>query len=350
MLSEPRSSLGLRAHHGNDFGLDELACCGALGASVGVLVELAGEQHLVETQRLEIAEILDDPIGRPDDAEVIDEVVGQRGGLWRIAAAGTGHVVHVVQLLEDLGVLGGRWPGQGSLQHLHSGEDGHGPPDQLARRVEVAVADALDVRAELHAIGVEAGVAAGHPPESVDYVVCTHLHMDHFGWNTHLVNGKWVPTFPKAAYLIDKKDVELFGAIDEKTPDEIMQMRRVAFADLVQPVFDAGLAKPVEGSAEVCDGVRLIPTPGHTPGHCSVVIESKGESALITGDFVHHPIQFHDPELSVAADEDNAQAIATRQRIFQEYADTPTLIIGTHFAGPTAGKLVRDGAGYRLDV
>jgi glyoxylase-like metal-dependent hydrolase (beta-lactamase superfamily II) len=106
----------------------------------------------------------------------------------------------------------------------------------------------------------------------------------------------------------------------------------------------------VEGPAEVCDGVRLVPTPGHTPGHCSVLIESKGEKALITGDFIHHPIQFHDPELSISVDVDNDAAIATRRRVFQEYADTPTLIIGTHFAGPTAGKLVRDGDGYRLNV
>ena len=118
----------------------------------------------------------------------------------------------------------------------------------------------------------------------------------------------------------------------------------------MQPVIDAGLTKPVQGPTDVCDGVRLIATPGHTPGHCSVIVESKGESAMITGDFVHHPIQFHDPGLASPFDIDNDAAIATRRRVFGEYADTPTLIIGTHFAGPTAGKLVRDGDGYRLDV
>jgi len=193
-------------------------------------------------------------------------------------------------------------------------------------------------------------IAAGYPPESINYVLCTHLHLDHVGWNTRLVNGKWVPTFPKASYLMDKKDVALYGAIDEHNKDAFMQMQRRTFADSVQPVFDAGLAKPVEGPAEVCDGVRLIPTPGHTPGHCSVLIESKGEKALITGDFMHHPIQFHDPGFSISADVDNNAAIATRRRVFAEYADTPTLIIGTHFAGPTAGKLVRDGDRYRLNV
>jgi glyoxylase-like metal-dependent hydrolase (beta-lactamase superfamily II) len=193
-------------------------------------------------------------------------------------------------------------------------------------------------------------IAAGYPPESINYVLCTHLHLDHVGWNTRLVNGKWVPTFPKASYLMDKKDIALYGAIDENDSDAFMQMQRRTFGDSVQPVFDAGLAKPVEGPAEVCDGVRLVPTPGHTPGHYSVLVESKGEKALITGDFMHHPIQFHDPALSIFADVDSAAAIATRRRVFAEYADTPTLIIGTHFAGPTAGKLVRDGDGYRLNV
>lgn len=193
-------------------------------------------------------------------------------------------------------------------------------------------------------------IAAGFPPESIQYVLCTHLHLDHVGWNTRLVNGKWVPTFPKASYLMDKKDIALYGSIDENSKDAFMQMQRRTFADSVQPVFDAGLAKPVEGPAEVCAGVRLVPTPGHTPGHCSVLIESKGEQALITGDFMHHPIQFHDPGLSISADVDHNAAIATRRRVFAEYADTPTLIIGTHFAGPTAGKLVRDGDAYRLNV
>jgi glyoxylase-like metal-dependent hydrolase (beta-lactamase superfamily II) len=193
-------------------------------------------------------------------------------------------------------------------------------------------------------------IAAGYPPESIHYVVCTHLHVDHVGWNTRLVNGKWVPTFPKASYLMDKKDIALYGTIDENLKDGFMQMQRRTFADSVQPVFDAGLAKPVEEPAEVCVGVRLVPTPGHTPGHCSVLIESKGEKALITGDFMHHPIQFHDPGLSISADVDNNAAIATRRRVFAEYADTPTLIIGTHFSGPTAGKLVRDGDAYRLHV
>jgi glyoxylase-like metal-dependent hydrolase (beta-lactamase superfamily II) len=210
--------------------------------------------------------------------------------------------------------------------------------------------DPMAIMSNLSTSYLEDMIAAGYKPESINYVLCTHLHLDHVGWNTRLVNGKWVPTFPKASYLMDKKEIAFYGSIDEKTTDDFMQVQRRVFADSVQPVFDAGLAKPVEGPAQVCEGVRLIPTPGHTPGHCSVLIESKGEKAMITGDFMHHPIQFHDPGLATPFDVDNNAAIATRRRVFNEYADTPTLIIGTHFAGPTAGKLVRDGDGYRLDV
>lgn len=208
----------------------------------------------------------------------------------------------------------------------------------------------LDVMSNLATSYLEDMTAAGYPPESVDYVLCTHLHLDHVGWNTRLVDGQWVPTFPKAAYLMDQKEIDLFGDINPNVKEDFMQVQRRVYADSVLPIMDAGLARAVEGPTEVCEGVRLIATPGHTPGHCSVIIESKGESAMITGDFIHHPIQFHDPGLVSPFDVDNDAAVATRRRVFGEYADTPTLIIGTHFAGPTAGKLVRDGDGYRLDV
>ena len=210
--------------------------------------------------------------------------------------------------------------------------------------------DPLAIMSNLSTSYLEDMVAAGYKPESIDFVLCTHLHLDHVGWNTRLVNGKWVPTFPKASYLLNKKEMEFYGTIDEKATDDFMQVQRRVWADSVKPVLDAGLAKQVDGAAEVCPGVRLVPTPGHTPGHCSVLIESKGEKALITGDCIHHPIQFHDPGLVTPFDVDNNAAVATRRKLFAEYAGTPTLIIGTHFAGPTAGKLVRDGDGYRLAV
>ncbi|MGR8921148.1 MAG: MBL fold metallo-hydrolase [Gammaproteobacteria bacterium] len=190
---------------------------------------------------------------------------------------------------------------------------------------------------------------AGYQPDSIDFVLCTHLHLDHVGWNTTRVDGKWVPTFPNASYLWGKGDQEFWGTLEGD--DDFVGIQQRVWEDSVAPIIDAGLAKPIDGPQEVCPGVRLISTPGHTPGHCSVIIESKGETAMITGDFIHHPIQFHDAGLVSPFDIDNDMAVATRRRVFGEYADTPTLIIGTHFAGPTAGRLVRDGDEcYRLEV
>jgi glyoxylase-like metal-dependent hydrolase (beta-lactamase superfamily II) len=210
--------------------------------------------------------------------------------------------------------------------------------------------DPMAVMSNLSTSFLEDMGAAGYKPESIDFVLCTHLHLDHVGWNTRLVNGKWVPTFPKAKYLLNKKEMAFYGNIDAKATEDFMQVQRRVWDDSVKPVLDAGLAKEVDEASPICPGVSFESTPGHTPGHCSVLIESKGEKALITGDCIHHPVQFHDPGLVTPFDVDNNAAVATRRKLFAKYAETPTLIIGTHFAGPTAGKLVRDGDGYRLMV
>ncbi len=207
-----------------------------------------------------------------------------------------------------------------------------------------------DVMSMLSTSYLEDMRALGYRPESIDYVLCTHLHFDHVGWNTRLENGKWVPTFPNAAYLLARRDLELFGSVSADEQDEFLQIQRRTYEDSVSPILDAGLARPVDGATVVCEGVSLVPSPGHSPGHCSVLIESRGERALITGDFLHHPIQCWDPVLSSGADFDTPAAIATRRRMFAEYADQPVLIIGTHFAAPTAGRFVRDGDRYRFDI
>jgi glyoxylase-like metal-dependent hydrolase (beta-lactamase superfamily II) len=186
--------------------------------------------------------------------------------------------------------------------------------------------------------------AAGFPAESIDTVLCTHLHVDHVGWNTRLVDGKWVPTFPRAQYLMGRAEHEHWLSVKDR-PD-IEQI----MADSVTPIVEAGLATMVETNAQICEEVSLVPTLGHTPGHVSVMIQSKGKQALITGDFMHHPCQIAHPEWSTLADTDPGQAIETRRRMFRRLAGTPVLIIGTHFAGATAGRLVTDGAVYRLEL
>ena len=185
--------------------------------------------------------------------------------------------------------------------------------------------------------------AAGYAPDRIDNVLCTHLHVDHVGWNTMLVDGKWQPTFPNARYLMGRGEFEHWNAVDVDSTKQIM-------SDSVLPVFDAGLVDLVETDHKICDEVSLIPTVGHSPGHVTVLIQSQGEEGMITGDFIHHPCQFAHPEWSASPDTDPEQARRTRHEVFSRYADTPMLIIGTHFHTPTAGHLKRDGDVYRLEV
>ena len=184
---------------------------------------------------------------------------------------------------------------------------------------------------------------AGYPAESIDTVLCTHLHVDHVGWNTRLVDGRWVPTFPRARYLFGRREFEHWSQAGDEA-------QRAVLADSVQPILDAGLAELVETDHRLCEEVRLVPTHGHTPGHVSVHISSEGEEALITGDIAHHPCQLARPHWNSTADSDPAQAEATRRAVFGGLAGKPVLVIGTHFAGPTAGRVQRDGEGFRLLV
>jgi glyoxylase-like metal-dependent hydrolase (beta-lactamase superfamily II) len=184
---------------------------------------------------------------------------------------------------------------------------------------------------------------AGFGREAVDAVVCTHLHVDHVGWNTMLVDGKWTPTFPRARYLIGRKEFEHWNAVEHEETQQILD-------DSVRPIFEAGLAEMVEMDHRISPEIRLTPTTGHTPGHVSIVIESKGETAVITGDMVHHPCQIANPDWAPDFDSDKAASTATRRNKFAEWADKPVLVIGTHFAAPTAGHLKREGKTYRFAV
>ena len=184
---------------------------------------------------------------------------------------------------------------------------------------------------------------AGFPADSIDTVLCTHLHVDHVGWNTRLVDGKWVPTFDRARYLFAEKEFAFWDAENDETYGDVM-------GDSVRPVVEAGRVDLVDGQHVVTDEVRLEPTPGHTPGHVSVRIASRGEEAVITGDLMHHPVQCAHPEWGSVADVDPEAALATRRSFLERCSDAPVRVFGTHFATPTAGRVVRHGETFRFAV
>lgn len=185
--------------------------------------------------------------------------------------------------------------------------------------------------------------AAGFARETIDVVLCTHLHFDHVGCNTMRVGGAHVPTFPNARYLFARTEWEHWR--HEADPGFASTLGAT-----VEPIFAAGLADLVACDHVLTGEVRLEPTPGHTPGHVSVRVASQGRHALITGDMTHHPVQWAEPAWGIPADSDGAAATRTRERLLAAHVDGDLLVIGTHYAPPTAGRLVRRDGRVRFDV
>ncbi|MFE1855866.1 MBL fold metallo-hydrolase [Streptomyces sp. NPDC059489] len=187
--------------------------------------------------------------------------------------------------------------------------------------------------------------AFGFAPDSIDLVITTHLHTDHVGWNTHLVDGQWQPTFPHARYLTSRAEWDYW------TRAEKDEARRQMFRDSVDPVRDSGqydLVDLPDRGSEVADGIWLVPAPGHTPGQVAVELRGTDRTALITGDSIHHPVQLSHPHLTSCVDTDAQQAVRTRARLLEQLADTDSLLLGTHFPDPTGGTVHTDGTRYRL--
>jgi len=187
--------------------------------------------------------------------------------------------------------------------------------------------------------------ALGLTTDSIDLVLCTHLHFDHVGWNTRLENGKWVPTFAHARYLFSRRDFEHFG--NQELEDDHLR----AFRDSVLPVYEAGRAELVEADIEVhrevSERVWLQPAFGHSPGNFSVIAEGGGERAIFWGDVLHHPIQMIRPEVTPSFDGDPELAREVRLRTLARAADEELICFPAHFRDPSAGRVVRAGDAYR---
>jgi len=187
---------------------------------------------------------------------------------------------------------------------------------------------------------------AGYPPEAISGVLCTHLHFDHVGWNTQNVDGKWVPTFPQARYYFGREEWAHWQHLRDTGGYHHVDH----LVDSIDPVIDAGLVDFIDPDFQLTDEVSLIPTPGHTPGHVSVLIRSGGQQAVITGDMMHHPIQLAVPATHGRFDMDAAAGAQTRVDFIDRFANTPTLVIGSHFSDPSAGHIVSDGTSWKLQT
>ena len=181
--------------------------------------------------------------------------------------------------------------------------------------------------------------AAGLTVNDIDFVMCTHLHVDHIGWNTRLENGRWVPTFPKARYIFSKKELDFW--IAESAKSDLPQI-----VDSVIPIVEAKACDVVTSDHQLNDLITLIPTPGHTIDHYAVAL---GKDAVFTGDLIHTPLQALHPELTMRVDYDPALGAASRRKFLETYCDTNTLCCFAHFPSPSKGFVRRWGNGFRCD-
>ncbi|MBV1876953.1 MAG: MBL fold metallo-hydrolase [Pseudomonadales bacterium] len=184
-------------------------------------------------------------------------------------------------------------------------------------------------------------VAADCRPEDIDYVFCTHMHVDHTGWNTQLKDGRWVPTFPNAKYLFNEREWACWKDAESKHDRAVIEQN-------IMPIIEAGQVQWVDNEWSIDDQVSLVPTPGHTPGHCSVALTGGEKKAFITGDMMIHPVQIAEPQWQQSADNDKALAIKTRTGFVEDHCDRDIMILGTHFNTPTGVYIIEQKGQRRI--
>lgn len=185
----------------------------------------------------------------------------------------------------------------------------------------------------------------GIAPEDVDYVMCTHLHIDHIGWNTRLEGGRWVPTFPNARYVVSRQEYENAEVEARTIPFEPV---RNGFYDSVLPVVEAGLVDLVADDFEMLDLLRLRPAPGHTAGNIQIELSSRGDKAIFAGDMLHTPLQVPFWNWSSKLCWNPAMASDTRRRLFEQCVEENALLVPGHFCAPHVGRIREDADGFRL--
>jgi glyoxylase-like metal-dependent hydrolase (beta-lactamase superfamily II) len=183
--------------------------------------------------------------------------------------------------------------------------------------------------------------ATGVQPAQVDYVMCTHMHNDHVGWNTRLDNGRWVPTFPNAKYVMSEKEWAYWQGLHKETPQNQIE-------DSVIPIIESGQALLVKNDYALDDEVWFEPTPGHTPDHVSVRLASRGSQAVITGDLIHSPVQCVELAWVPRPDYDPDLARQTRRAFLERYCETDVLVCASHFPSPSFGHIVPEGNAFRF--
>lgn len=188
--------------------------------------------------------------------------------------------------------------------------------------------------------------ALGLAPEDIDYVMCTHLHGDHIGWNTRLLNGRWVPTFPKARYVMSHAEVDYYRNFNKTASAEDYEE---CIDESILPVVEAGQAELIGGDFALDDEVWIDPMPGHTLGHYGVHLRSQGEEAVMIGDLMHSPVQCAEPDWHAGSDLDPAQARQSRRRFLEWAVETQHLVLTAHFPSPSIGHIKRDGVAFRFD-
>jgi glyoxylase-like metal-dependent hydrolase (beta-lactamase superfamily II) len=190
--------------------------------------------------------------------------------------------------------------------------------------------------------------AGGVKPEEVDAVVCTHIHLDHVGWNTTLSGSEWVPTFPNARYYLNKTEYEFWNpSVADQTG---LEFNAYVFDDSILPVFDRGLVDLWEGEGcDVDDYLRLELRPGHTPGHAVGWLRSgTGQAGLLSGDSMHSGVQAYRPDWNSGFCANPEQSAASRRAVLEAAVERDAVLMPAHFSAPHAFRVKERNGGFAL--